>query len=213
MHLYVKPPNGYVTVSAPLSMSDMSIERFVRTKASWIKTQVAKFENQPRQSEREFVSGETLFVWGKQYYLQTLFSNKNSLAFSGDNAVLTVRNESTPEQRNAYVNEWYRNILKQEIAKVLPKWEEKTGLVASGWQTKYMTTRWGTCNTKTGKLWFNLQLAKKTPDCLEYVVLHELIHLIEKHHNEHFISLMDSYMPMWREVKATLNGQTLDYME
>jgi predicted metal-dependent hydrolase len=213
MHLYVKPPNGHVTVSAPLSMSDVVIERFVRTKVSWIKKQVAKFDNQPRQSEREYVSGETLYVWGKQYYLQTAYGGRNSLVISGDKAVLTVRKGSTPDQREAFTREWYRGLLKEEIAKQLPKWEEKTGLRASGWQTKYMTTRWGSCNTKTGKIWLNLQLAKKTPECLEYVILHELIHLVEKSHNERFVSLMDKYMPMWREVKATLNGQTLDYME
>ena len=96
---------------------------------------------------------------------------------------------------------------------MLPKWEELTGLKTASWQTKYMTTHWGTCNTKTSKIWLNLQLAKKTPECLEYVILHELVHLVEKKHNERFVSLMDKYMPMWREVKTTLNGQILDYME
>ncbi len=213
MHLYVKSPNGNVTVSAPHSMSDVAIERFVRTKISWIKKQIANFDNQSRQSEREYVSGETLYVWGKQYYLQTEYGNKNTLSLFGIKATLTVRKESTAEQRENFLREWYRKCLKEEIAKQLPKWEAKTGLKASGWQTKYMTTRWGTCNTKTGKIWLNLQLAKKTPECLEYILLHELVHLIEKSHNERFISLMDKYMPMWREIKTTLNGQTLDYME
>ena len=213
MHLYVKPPNGNVTVSAPLAMSDEAIERFVWTKANWIKKQVAKFDNQARQSERQYVSGETLYVWGKQHYLQTEYGNKNSLILRGDKAILTVRKESTAKQRENYVREWYREQLKTEITRLLPKWEKVTGLKATGWQTKYMTTRWGTCNTKTGKIWLNLQLAKKTPVCLEYIILHELVHLIEKNHNERFISLMDKYMPMWREVKTTLNEQTLDYMD
>jgi len=213
MHLYVKPPNGNVAVSAPLSMSDAAIERFVRTKTSWIKKQVAQFDNQLRQSEREYVSGETLYVWGKQYYLQTKHGNKNSLVLSGDKAVLTVRKESTAGQRENYVREWYRELLKAEIARLLPKWEKLTGLKAAGWQTKYMTSRWGTCNTETGRVWLNLQLAKKTQECLEYVILHELVHLVEKKHDERFVVLMDKFMPMWREIKATLNGQTLDYME
>ena len=213
MHLYVKPPNGKVTVSAPLTMNDEAIERFVRTRVGWIKKQVAKFDNQLRQSEREYVSGETIYVWGKQYYLQTEFGSRNSLVLSGDKAVLTVRKESTVDQRDSYVREWFRGLLKTEIAKLLPKWESVTGLKATSWQTKYMTSRWGTCNAKTGKIWFNLQLAKKTPECLEYIILHELIHLVEKTHGERFISMMDKHMPMWREVKATLNGQTLDYME
>lgn len=213
MHLYVKPPNGHVTVSAPISMNDVAIERFVRAKTNWIKKQVEKFDNQPRQTAREYVSGETLYVWGRQYFLQTEHGTKNSLLISGDKAILTVRKESTPEQREAFIREWYRGLLKEEISKQLPKLEERTGLHASGWQTKYMTTRWGTCNTKTGKIWINLQLAKKPPECLEYIILHELVHLVEKSHNERFVSLMDKYMPMWREVKVTLNGQTLDYME
>ena len=213
MHLYVKPPHGNVMVSAPLSMSDEAIERFVRTKVSWIKKQVAKFEDQARQSEREYVSGETIYVWGKQHYLQTESGVRNSLVLSGNKAILTVRKESTAEQRDNYVREWYREILKAEIARLLPKWENTTSLKVSSWQTKYMTTRWGTCNAKTGKIWLNLQLAKKTPECLEYVILHELVHLVEKTHGERFISMMNKYMPMWREVKATLNGQTLDYME
>lgn len=213
MHLYVKPPNGNVTVSAPLSMSDEAIERFVRTKIVWVRKQIEKFDNQPRQSEREYVSGETLYVWGKQYYLQTHYGVKNSLMLSGDKAVFTIRKESTAKQRENFVHEWYRELLKAEIARLLPKWEKITGLKAASWQTKYMTTRWGTCNTATQKIWLNLQLAKKTPDCLEYVILHELVHLVEKSHNERFVSLMDKYMPMWREVKTTLNRQTLDYME
>jgi predicted metal-dependent hydrolase len=213
MHLYVKPPNGNVTVSAPLTMNDEAIERFVRTKAGWIKQQVAKFDNQARQSEREYVSGETMYVWGKQYYVQTVYGGRNSLTLSGDKAVLTVRRESTAEQREKFVREWYRGLLKAEITRLLPKWEKITGLKASNWQTKYMTTRWGTCSTKTGKIWLNLQLAKKTPECLEYIILHELVHLVEKKHDERFISLMNKFMPMWREVRVTLNGQTLDYME
>lgn len=213
MHLYVKPPNGNVVVSAPLTMSDEAIERFVRTKISWVKKQVAKFDNQLRQSQREYVTGEALYVWGKQYYLQVEYGIRNSLTMSGSKAVLTVRRASTAAQREKFVREWYRDLLKVEIERLLPKWEKTTGLKAAGWQTKYMTTRWGTCNIKTGKIWLNLQLAKKTPECLEYVILHELVHLVEKTHNERFVSLMDKYMPMWREVKTTLNGQTLDYME
>lgn len=213
MHLYVKPPNGRVVVSAPLSMSDEAIERFVRTKTSWIKAQVSKFDHQLRQSTREYVTGETLYVWGRQYYLKTEYGNKNSLVLSSDKAMLTVRRESTAEQRENYVREWYRELLKVEIARLLPKWEKITGLMAKGWQTKYMTTRWGTCNTKTRKIWLNLQLAKKTQECLDYVILHELVHLVEASHNDTFVFHMDKYMPMWREVKATLNGQILDYME
>lgn len=213
VHLYVKAPNGNVMVTAPLSMSDEAIEHFVQTKISWIKKHMSKFQNQPRQAQREYVSGETLYIWGKQYRLQTEYGNRNSLVLNGDTAILSVRKESTAMQRKKFVRQWYRELLKTEIGRLLPKWEKTTGLKAASWQTKYMTTRWGTCNTKTSKLWLNLQLAKKPPECLEYVILHELIHLVERKHNDRFFALMDKYMPKWRAVKATLNGQNLEYFE
>ena len=214
MHLYVKPPNGHVTVSAPLTMSDEAIERFVRTKTAWIRNQVEKFDVQLRQSEREHVSGETLYVWGKRYYLQVEHgTGKNSLTLKGEKAILTVREKSTPEQRDRFVKEWHRGILKKEISLRLPKWEKVTGLKCDAWQTKYMTTRWGTCNINKRKIWINLQLAKKTHRCLDYIILHELLHLAEKKHNDRFIMLMDRYMPYWRDVKAELNDQALDFIE
>lgn len=207
MHLYVKPPNGNVLVSAPFTMSDKTIESFVRTKVNWITKQVEKIINQSRQSELEYVSGETLSVWGQRYYLQTIYGNKYALALSGDKVLLTVRKESTAEQRKNFVREWYRKQLKAEIIRVLPHWETKTCLKAANWQIKYMTTRWGTCNTATRKIWLNLQLAAKSPECLEYIILHELLHLTEKCHSKRFILLMDKYMPLWREIKNSLNRQ------
>ncbi len=214
MHLYVKPPEGRVEVSAPIHLSDESIELFVRTKIGWIRRQQEKFEKQPRQTEREYVSGEAFYVWGRQYYLLVNYSNKgNSLILDGDKAILTVREGSTVEQRERYINEWYRGMLKAEVEQLLPKWSEITGLCPDSWQTKNMTTRWGTCNVKTKKIWLNLQLAKKPIDCLEYVILHELAHLKVKNHNEQFVAIMDQYMPYWREIRKKLNDQILDYMD
>lgn len=213
LHLSVLPPDGKVRVSSPMHLSDESISMFVRSKLSWIKKQKEKFDTQPRQSERQYVSGETLYVFGKQYFLHVEYSYKgNSLVLSGNDAILTVRKESTAKQRENYVNEWYRNLLKEKITLYLPKWEKVTGLYCDSWQTKYMTTRWGTCNIHKKKLWFNLQLAKKTPECLEYVILHELAHLKVKNHNNEFIAILDAYMPNWREIKQKLNSSILDYI-
>lgn len=213
MHLAVLPPDGKVRISAPVTMSDESIAMFVRTKVGWIKKQQEKFDMQPRQSERQYVSGETLYVWGKQYFLHVEYSNRgNSLRISGNEAILTVRKESTAEQRGRFVNEWYRTLLKHEVEKYLPKWESITGLHCSSWQSKYMTTRWGTCNTSTGKIWLNLQLAKKPFVCLEYVILHELAHLKVKNHGSDFVAILDTYMPYWREIKKELNSSKLDYL-
>ena len=212
MHLYVKPPDGHVVVSVPRHLSEESILMFVRTRLGWIKKQQEKFLAQPRQTERQFVSGETMYIWGKQYFLQVEYSNKgNSLALSGDSAILTVRKESTAKQRENYVNEWYRSQLKKEIEKRLPKWEARTGLHCSSWQTKYMTTKWGTCNTQTGKIWLNLQLAKKPFECLDYVILHELAHLRVRNHGAEFIAILDEHMPYWREIRKLLNDSILDY--
>jgi predicted metal-dependent hydrolase len=121
-------------------------------------------------------------------------------------ALLTTRSGSTSEQREKFVREWYREVLKAEIARLLPLWEERTGLKATGWQTKCMKTRWGSCNTKTGKIWLSVQLAQKAPACLEYVIVHELVHLAEKGHGKRFKSLMDRYLPLWREIRATMNN-------
>jgi predicted metal-dependent hydrolase len=212
LHLSVLPPDGKVRISAPMHLSDESMTMFVRTKIGWIKKQQEKFERQPRQSEREYISGETLYVFGQQYFLRVEYSYKgNSLVLSGNDAILTVRKESTAKQRENFVNEWYREQLKAEIAQLLPKWEKVTGLKCSSWQTKYMTTRWGTCNTQTKKIWLNLQLAKKPIECLEYVILHELAHTQVKNHGVDFVAIMDKYMPYWRDIKKTLNNLKLDY--
>lgn len=213
MHLSVLPPDGKVRVSAPNNLSDESIIMFVKTKLCWIKKQQEKFELQPRQSEREYVSGETLYVWGHQYFLQVEHNQKkNSLVLEGNKAILSVRKESTAKQREKFVNEWYRSLLKTEVEKYLPKWEAITGLYCDSWQSKYMTTKWGTCNTSTRKIWLNLQLAKKPIECLEYVILHELAHLKVKNHGPDFVAILDLHMPYWRECKKMLNDSKLDYM-
>lgn len=214
LHLAVLPPDGRVRISAPETLSDDAIILFVKSRMGWIRKQQEKFQRQPRQTERQYVSGETMYVWGKQYFLQVEYSYKgNALVLSGDKAVLTVRKESTPKQREAFVHEWYRTMLKEAIEKYLPVWENRTGLHCSSWQTKYMTTRWGTCNTNTGKIWLNLQLAKKPTECLEYVILHELTHLKIRNHGKDFVAFLDAQMPYWREKKKMLNDSTLDYLD
>ena len=214
MHLYVKPPDGHVEVSAPWSLSDESVEMFIRSKIGWIKRQQENFSSQQRQTKREYVSGEAFYLWGVQYYLLVNYSNKgNSLVIDGDKAILTVRKESSALQRENYVNEWFRATLKKEVERLMPKWERQTGLHPNSWQTKNMTTRWGTCNVQSKKIWLNLQLAKKPVECLEYIILHELAHLKEKKHNAAFVAIVDRYMPNWKDVRKKLNDLILDYMD
>ena len=214
MHLQIKPPDGHVVISAPSSMDDKAIEVYARTNLSWIKKQIEKFQQQPRSAKRQYVSGETMYIWGKQYYLSFVpDSQKNSFEIQGDKVILSMREDSTVKQRENYVREQYRRFLKNEIERLLPKWEQITELHCESWQTKYMVTRWGTCNIEKRKLWFNLQLAQKPIECLEYVILHELLHLRERTHNSTFIAYMDMYMKNWRAVRKELNDSRLDYYD
>ena len=214
MHLQVKPPDGHVVISAPLSVDDKAIEAYARTQIGFIKKSIAQFQDQPRASKRQYVSGETMYIWGKQYFLVFKADNqKNSFEIDKQNVILSMSGKSTVNQRDAYVKEEYRKILKEEIEKRLPKWEEITGLKCDSWQTKYMVTKWGACSTDKKKLWFNLQLAQKPVACLDYIILHELTHLITRKHDSVFIAHMDRYMPNWREVRKELNESRLDYYE
>ena len=214
MHLQVKPPDGHVVISAPLAVDDKAIEAYARTQLGFIKKSIAQFQDQPRASKRQYVSGETMYIWGKQYFLVfTPDNQKNSFEIQNQNIVLSMNTKSTVKQRDAYVKEEYRKILKEEIEKRLPKWEVQTGLKCDSWQTKYMITKWGACSTDKKKLWFNLQLVQKPHACLDYVILHELTHLLTRKHDVTFIAHMDKYMPNWREVRKELNDSRLDYYE
>jgi predicted metal-dependent hydrolase len=213
LHLSVLPPNGLVRISAPFSVSDENIRLFAVSKISWIRAQQNKFAKQLRHSAREFVSGETIYVWGKQHYLQIEYSNKaNNFILDGEKAILTIRKESTAKQRENYVNEVLRKYLKNEINRLLPIWEQKIGLQCNRWLVKYMKTRWGTYSASTGTISLNLQLAHKPIECLEYIIVHELGHIIHRNHGKDFIAYMDKYLPYWRETKNKLNTLTLDYI-
>jgi len=207
MLLYVKPPNGKVTVSAPLSTSNEAIVRFVSVKVKWIKKQIEKCKNQADSAKNEYISGESIFVWGEKYILQVESGAKKSVVLSGENVVLTVRKGTTANQREKYIREWYRELMKTEITRRLPVWEKKTGLKAESWQVKYMTSRWGSCKSKKRNINLSLLLAMKTPRCLDYIILHELLHFKERGHNERFYGFLDRYMPEWKEIRKELNKQ------
>lgn len=214
LHLAVLPPLGRVRVSAPENMNEDAIRMFIITKITWIKKQQEKFKNQPRQSEREYVSGESVYLWGKRYRLEVVYSNRcNDVQTKGERLLLQVREASTTEQRANILNAWYREHLKREIPPLLEKWQKVIGVTIDDWGIKNMKTRWGTCNVKARRVWLNLQLAKKHSPCLEYVVVHELVHMLEEKHNKAFVVYMDQFLPAWRTIKDELNGLILDYME
>ncbi|NLZ53261.1 MAG: M48 family metallopeptidase [Thermoanaerobacteraceae bacterium] len=209
IHLSVHPPNGRVRISAPIRMDDEAIRLFVISKLSWIKKQRAKFEKQERQSEREFVSGESHYFLGERYLLNVNYTNKKKQEVKIRNKTyidLFVREGSTKEQRQMVMKEWYRRELKALIQPIIEKWEPIIGVKVESWGVKLMKTKWGSCNTTAKRIWINLELAKKNPACLEYIIVHEMVHLLERLHNERFIVYMDKFLPNWRSIKAELNG-------
>lgn len=211
MHLSVLPPLGRVRISAPIGTNDETIKLFAIQKIGWIKKQIQKFESQPRQSEREYVSGESHYLWGRRYRLELKYTKKaNKVETKGNKLVLTVREASTQEQREKIMNEWYRAELKAKLPALIEKWEKIIGVKTNDFGVKNMRTRWGTCNVKDKRIWINLQLAKKPVACLEYIVVHELVHLLEKNHTPVFIEYMDKFLPGWRVTKDELNGFIMD---
>lgn len=213
LHLSVHPPDGRVKISAPYRMNMDSIRLFVISKISWIKRQQSKFKNQERQPEREYVSGESHYFLGQRYLLNVIYTNKRKQGVEVRNKKyidLYVRENAPKHIRERVMIEWYRKQLKELIPPLIAKWEPIIGVKVKEFGVKRMKTCWGTCNTKAKRIWINLELAKKSPTCLEYVVVHEMVHLLERHHNERFKAYMDKFIPNWRAVKAELNGLIFD---
>lgn len=212
MHLRVQPPDGRVVLSAPHSVSDAAIDGFIASKLSWIRKQRDEIAKQERQTQRVGVTGETMYVWGQQCFLTVAEGKRYSLTIAGRDATFTVRTGSSIEQREAHMREWYREQLRGEVERRLPVWEERTGLTCAEWKTKYMKTRWGSCNPDARRIWLNVQLAKHPVACLDYVILHELAHFVERSHGPKFIAVLDEFMPTWRSVRDELNKGPLDFI-
>ncbi|MGH6635537.1 MAG: M48 family metallopeptidase [Gammaproteobacteria bacterium] len=212
LHLRVYPPHGRVRVAAPLMVSDDAVRLAVIGKLSWIKKQQAKFDAQPRQSPREMVNGESHYFLGQRYRLRVLEHRGPARVGRGIAFLdLYVRPETTAEQHERILQQWYRGQLKALIPPLLEKWQPVIGVQVSDWGVKKMKTRWGTCNIVARRIWFNLELAKKPVQCLEYIAVHELVHLLERHHNDRFRALMDQFMPQWRLHRDGLNQTRLDH--
>lgn len=213
IHLSVMPPNGIVKISAPIEITDDALIAFASSKLSWIKEQISKFSNQERESKREYVSGESFYLFGKRYLLNINYGKRNNITLTNDRAILEIKNNLTEEQKTNYVSKWYRNQLKNKLSELIKIWSNKIKLFPDSWQIKDMKTKWGSCTKKSKKLWFNLQLAKKPIECIEYVVVHELIHLKHEKHNNDFKSILSTYMPNWQDRKNELNSFILDFIE
>ena len=211
LHLGVYPPHGRVRVAAPMAVTDEAVRLAVVGKLGWIKRQRARFAAQPRQSEREMVRGESHYFLGERYRLRLVrTSGAASIMLRNKTSMeLHVRPDATVDQRVEVLRQWYRQQLRDLIPPLLKKWEKALGVRAAEWGIRKMKTKWGSCNSAARRIWLNLELAKKPVQCLEYVIAHELAHLIERHHNDRFIAILDKHLPHWRVSRGELNASPL----
>jgi predicted metal-dependent hydrolase len=214
LHLSVYPPIGRVTIAAPLRMDIDTIRIFAISKLAWIKKQQTKLLNQKREAPREFVSRETHYYLGKRYLLKVVeLDCKPTVLIKYDKILLQVRPGSTTQQKQIILQEWYREQLKVLIPKYIYKWELIMHIKVSEFGIKKMKTKWGTCNIEVKRIWINLELAKKPIQCLEFIIVHEMVHLLERKHNDRFIAYMNKYLPKWRSYKEELNSIPVGHAE
>jgi len=211
LHLAVYPPEGRVRVSVPLRLDDEAVQLAVVPRLGWINRQRTKFVEQPRQSRRELVTGESHYVQGRRYRLDVVEgSGAPALQLvNGRTLTLQVRPGSDRERRERVLWGWYRELLREQIPVLIAKWEPVMGVEVAEWGIKRMKTRWGSCNIAARRIWLNLELAKKPVSCLEYIVVHEMVHLLERRHNERFRAYMDRFLPQWRLQRDELNRAPL----
>jgi predicted metal-dependent hydrolase len=209
----VYPPNGRVRVAAPLAVSDAAVRLAVIGKLGWIRKQQAKFVAQPRQSEREMVSGESHYFLGRRYRLRVIeHHGATKVILRGNSSIdLYTRKGSRRHEREQVLQRWYRAQLKALILPLLHKWQPVLGVQVAGWGVKKMKTKWGSCNSNDRRIWLNLELAKKPVQCLEYIVFHEMVHLLERRHNDRFHALIDQFMPKWCLYREELNRSPLGH--
>ena len=215
IHLGVYPPDGRIRVSVPLATSDETLRIFLITKSSWIKKQKGIFSKQERQTKREYVSGESHYIFGKKYQLTVKNSEaKQEIKITKKKSIeLTVKSKTTIYQKQVMFEKFYRGELEKIIPKLLEKWEKKVGVKVKEVRIKKMKTKWGTCNTKDKRIWLNLELAKQPFHCIDYLFVHELVHFKERKHSERFLQLLEKAYPKWRQSKEELNQGILSYFE
>jgi predicted metal-dependent hydrolase len=212
LHIAVYPPLGRVHVAAPLRLDDDAVRLAVVQRLPWIRKQRARLQSAERQSQREMVAGESHYLWGIRYRLKVIEQpGRARLSVVGKRLELRVPAGTSAEQRRMALDRWYRAQLQPAIPDLIATWEPIIGRTVPAWTIRRMKTKWGSCNRVTGHLWFNVELAKKHPDCLEYVIVHEMTHLHERNHTERFTVLMDQHLPDWRSRRDLLNGAPLGH--
>jgi len=210
LHIGVYPPVGRVRVAAPRQLDDEQVRLALVQRLPWIKRQRERLQAAERQSGREMVTGESHYAWGSCYRLRVVERGGHShVELDGDRLVLYVSAEDSTERRRALLDRWYPTRLREAVPAAPSKWQPKMGVQVSRWSIRRMKTKWGSRNRETGHIWFNVELAKKHPDSLEYIVVHEMAHLLEPGHGRRFTTLMDGFMPDWRARRDQLNDAPL----
>ena len=207
LHVGVYPPEGHVRVAAPEHLDDDAVRLAVIDKLGWIRRQRHTLLAQPRQSEREMANGESHYVWGRRYRLQVEYRDDVRPGVeltSGGKLHLTVPPKADCRDQEKLLAGWYRQELRAEAKPRISEWAEKLDADVRDWRIRKMRTKWGSCNPEAGRIWLNLELAKKAPQCLDYIIVHELIHLIERRHSARFEQLLDEAMPNWRTYRDEL---------
>ncbi len=206
IHLSVNPPEGEVRISAPLHLSLDTVRVFALSKLQWIRTEQQKFRNQERETPREYLNRESHYLWGERYMLALAYKNvPASVEIKHNKILLTVRPHATKMKKQEVLESWCREQLRDKANSMLKIWEKKLGVQTHKLIIQKMKTKWGSCSPDTRIVRLNLELVKKPPQYLEYIIAHELMHLIEPTHNKRFTELMDTYMPKWREFREELN--------
>jgi predicted metal-dependent hydrolase len=208
MHLAVYPPHGRVRLAVPQNTDKEVLRLFAISKLGWIKKHVKNFQEQARETKRDYVTGESHFFQGKRYILEVKEDDGYSkVQVNGTKKIsFKVSKTATVEDKSRIMREWYRKQLKIQIPPLIEKWEKIIGVKTDDWGVKQMKTKWGACNVDAKRIWLNLELSKKPPICLEYILVHELVHLLERNHNDRFIALMNEFMPKWRLHRSELNS-------
>jgi predicted metal-dependent hydrolase len=206
VHLSVHPPTGRVHISAPARMSVETIRLFAISRLEWIRQQQAVLRDQERETPREYLDRESHYVWGTRRVLRIVKSTgRPSVEVNHDHLVLAVRPGTAPAIREATVAQWYRHQLKAVVPNLIVDWESRLHVHVKRFYVQQMKTKWGSCNTAAHTIRLNTELAKKPKDCLEYVIVHELVHLLEPTHNSRFVALMNQFMPQWQHTRQMLN--------
>jgi predicted metal-dependent hydrolase len=214
VHLSVHPPTGRVRIAAPKRMKLDTIRVYAISKIEWIKRHQGKMKSQERETPREYLDRESHYVWGKRYLLKVIESNQvPTVELKHTQMVLIVRPGSGIEKRESVVSAWYREEVRAAAAPLIAKWESQLGVKSTKCFVQRMKTKWGSCNPSRHSIRLNSDLAKKPRECLEYIVVHELIHLLEPSHNARFTSLMDKFMPNWKHIREELNRSPLSHVE